>query len=104
MAGLADYGNRLDGTPKGDGFFGALPMQDGSNRVVTEISMSFDYGNGDVLVPLFNPLLTKAEQLHLLQGKPPTEDMVNKAGQWGAERLRQGRSPFAEEKEIGQFK
>ena len=104
MPGLMKYGNRVDGTPKGDGFFGALPMQDGSNRVATELSMSFDYGNGDVLVPLFNPLLTHAEQLHLLQGKPPTEDIINKAGQWGAKRLQQGRSPFAEETEIERFK
>ena len=51
---MPDYGNRLDGTPKGSGWFGELPMQDGSNNLATELSMSSDYGNGEVLVPLIH--------------------------------------------------
>jgi hypothetical protein len=102
--GLADYGKRTDGTLKQNGFFGPLPMQDGTSRVATEMSVSFDYGNGDVLVPLINPLLTNAEKLYLLQGNKATEEIKHKAGQWGLERIRQGRSPFAEENEIGQYK
>lgn len=94
MAGLEDFGKRLDGTPKGTGWLGVLPMQDGSNRVATEMSTSFDYGNGDTLVPLLNPLLSQDEVQHLLKGGEPTENILNKAGQFGFERLRQGKSPF----------
>ena len=97
MAGLANYGNRLDGTPKGNGFFGALPMQDGSNSVATELSMSFDYGKGDTLVPLLNPYLSDTERLYLLQGKEPTKEIIDKTGNWGFDRLQQGRSPFVDE-------
>ena len=97
MAGLTDYGNRLDGTPKGNGFFGALPMQDGSNSVATELSMSFDYGKGDVLVPLLNPYLSDAERLYLLQGKEATKEILDKTSKWGFDRLQQGRSPFVDE-------
>ena len=97
MAGLANYGNRVDGTPKGNGFFGALPLQDGSDRVATELSMSFDYGKGDVLVPLLNPYLSETERLYLLQGKEPTEEILDKTGKWGFDRLQQGRSPFVDE-------
>lgn len=92
-----NFGNRLDGTPKGTGFFGMLPMQDGSNNVATEMSTSFDYGNGDTLVPLINPLLNQDELNHLLQGKEPTKEIQGKAGQWGLQRLQQGRSPFLDD-------
>lgn len=93
---MADYGKRLDGTNKGTGWYGELPMQDGSNRVATEISLSFDYGNGDVLVPMLNPYLSNAEKLHLLQGKEPTRDIMDKTGKWGYDRIQQGRNPFIE--------
>ena len=97
MAGLANFGNRIDGTPKGNGFFGILPMQDGSNTVATEMSMTFDYGNGDILVPLINPLLNEKELQHLLKGGEPTKEIINKADQFGFQRLQTGRSPFADE-------
>ena len=97
---MSDYGKRTDGTDKGTGWFGKLPMQDGSNTEATELSTSFNYGNGDVLVPLLNPKLTEAEKLHLLQGKPPTESILKKAGDFGYERLQQGKSPFIQEDEM----
>ena len=94
-----DYGKRLDGTDKGNGWYGPLPMLDGSNTTATELSTSFDYGQGDVLVPLINPMLTPAEHLSLLQGKEPTKEIQDKAGQWGFERLQQNKSPFIMEGE-----
>ena len=96
---MANYGNRVDGTPKGTGWFGELPMQDGSNTIATELSTSFDYGNGDVLVPLLNPYLSNAEKLYLLQGNEPTPEIIEKTGQWGFDRLQQNKSPFIEENE-----
>ena len=93
------YEKRLDGTDKGNGWYGPLPMLDGSNTIATELSASFDYGQGDVLVPLINPMLTPAEHLSLLQGKEPTKEIRDKAAQWGFERLQQNKSPFIMEGE-----
>lgn len=97
---MPDYGKRIDGTDKGLGWFGELPMQDNSKDVATELAVSFNYGNGDVLVPLLNPNLTEAEKLHLLQNKPPTEAILKKTADFGFQRIQQGRSPFIQEDEI----
>ena len=96
---MADYGKRLDGTNKGTGWFGELQMQDGSNQIATELSTSFDYGDGDILVPLLNPYLNEAEKLYLLQGNEPTPEIIDKTGKWGYDRLQQGKNPFIEENE-----
>lgn len=93
------FGLRQDLTPKGEGYFGILPMQDGSGNVATEMSMTYDYGNGDVLVPLMNPSLTKTEINHLLKGYEPTKQMIDKTYQFGLQRLQEGRSPFADNKD-----
>ncbi len=74
-------------------------MLDGSNTIATELSTSFDYGQGEVLVPLINPLLSLSERLSLLQGKEPTKEVLDKAGQWGFERIQQNKSPFIMENE-----
>ena len=97
---MPDYGKRLDGTNKGLGWFGELPMQDNSKNVATELAVSIDYGNGDVLVPLLNPYLSEAEKLHLLQNKPPTEEILRKTGEFGFNRIQQGKSPFIQEDEL----
>ena len=57
-SGNPSYDNRLDGSAKGEGWYGALPMLDNSGNVATELSTTFNYGKGDVLVPLINPMLT----------------------------------------------
>ena len=98
-SGNPSYSKRPDGSAKGEGWFGALPMLDSSGNVATELSVSFDYGKGDVLVPLINPMLTPAEHLSLLQGKEPTKEILDKAGRWGFERLQQNKSPFIMEGE-----
>lgn len=94
MAGLVNFGKREDGTEKGTGWFGILPMQDGSNAIATELSASFNYGNGNVLVPLLNPKLSEREVQHLLKGREPTKEIWDKARAFGFERIQQLRSPF----------
>lgn len=94
MEGLANYGKRLDGTNKGTGWFGEIPMLDGKHNVMTEQAITFNYGKGDVLVPLINPYSTREELFHLATGKEPTKEMVDKAAKWGFERLSSGQSPF----------
>ena len=103
MQGLAKYGKRLDGTNKSTGWFGELPVLDGKHSVMTEQAMTFDYGKGDVLVPLINPYSTRDELFRLSLGKEPTKEMVNKARQWGLERISNRQSPFitTQEQAIG---
>lgn len=94
MQGLVNYGKRIDGTSKGTGWFGELPMLDGKHSVMTEQAMTFDYGKGNVLVPLINPYSTRDELFRLSLGKEPTKEMINKAERWGFERISRGQSPF----------
>jgi hypothetical protein len=60
---------RLDGTPKGKGFFGEIKRPDG--KVSTELSISSeDVVQGkEVLIPTMVPTLTNAEVSYLLSGK-----------------------------------
>lgn len=90
------YGNRLDGTPKSTGWYGELKVPGMKNTVATELSMSFDYGDGDVLVPLINPRVTQREILEVLSGQEPSKEMENKTYFFGLERIQQGKSPFIE--------
>ena len=89
-----NFGLRVDGTPKGTGFLGIIPMTDGSNRVMTEQSVGFNYGDKEVQVPLINPYMTREEITHLANGGKPTEEMIRKTGEWGFNRLQQDISPF----------
>ena len=106
MAGLESYstnndpnmwGSRGDGTTKGTGFFGILPASD--SKVMTEYGIGFDYDGKEIEVPLINPYQSQAQILEILQGKQPTEEMLDNAWKWGADRLKLGKSPFIESNE-----
>lgn len=99
---MADFGNRVDGTPKGNGYFGVLKRPDGG--VSTEISVGFDYGKGEVEVPLLVPTMTKHEIDHILAGKKPTKEMLDKAAKFGMYRIKAGLSPFATPEEEGTYR
>lgn len=87
------YGNRIDGTPKGKGFFGELPTKDG--RIATEISIGVDFGDGvERQIPTLVPTLSPWEMRHLLDGKQPTDEIVRKAEEHALKRIQQGLSPF----------
>lgn len=90
---------RPDGSKKGRGFFGPLPRPDGS--VSTELSFDFDADGRKILAPLLVPSLTQPEIDHLLQGGEPTETIYRKAQDHALDRVRAGKSPFAEEAEEG---
>ena len=92
------YGARLDGTSKGEGYFGKLQRTDDPKSFSTELSASGDLKGPDnkpVLYPLLVPTLTREEIDHLLSGKKPTPDIYTKAETFAATRLKQGLSPFA---------
>lgn len=87
--GLAPYGIRHSGEgAKGKGFFGLLPNSEGGYS--TEISSEDDLGE----FPLLAPTLNKTEVDWLLSGKPPTDEIYEKAISWANFRRSKGLSPF----------
>ena len=85
------WGKRADGSAKGYGYFGELPMADGKG-VATE--MGADDGQG-FHYPLINPMLNRAELDHLLSGARPTDAIYDKAEAHARQRMEKGLSPFA---------
>lgn len=101
-----DYGNRVDGTKKGAGFFGVLKRPDGG--VSTEISMGVGIDGKETEIPLIVPSLSKQELDYLLKtpikskkffdNMPPS--ILEKAYDHAVMRMDQGKSPFAGPDEI----
>jgi len=79
LRGIAPHGFRhvesLDevSLPKGNGWFGQLPNQNGN--VSTELSASNDNGS----FPMINPAMNQADIQALLNNQPITNEMYNKA-------------------------
>lgn len=105
-----DYGTRPDGSAKGSGFFGELPLPDG--KVATEYSMS----TGDVTVegkevdfPTLVPTLT-AEERHIMvtdiipNEKRVPREIANKAIDFARSRIKEGKPLFATPEEEGKYK
>lgn len=103
LPAVSDYGNRPDGTQKGNGFLGPLERPDG--RVSTELSIGVPVKGKEMDIPLLVPTLTKPEVDHLLQspdGAPPKkgvdkvfDGIVDKAIAHAEKRLAAGKSVFA---------
>ena len=90
---------REDGTLKGPGWLGSMPMSDGSDQVATELSITVgasDVGQSgeDVLIPLLVPTLTRGEVEHLTDGKEATDAIVKKAIAHARKQIKAGKSPF----------
>ena len=96
-AQAADYGNRPDGTKKGDGFLGPLKAKDGST--MTEFSVGVNIGGVEMDIPTFVPTLTRTELNSMLNGKAPSDAIVQKAVDHARQRIEQGLSPFAQKGE-----
>lgn len=91
----APFGLRLDGTPKGMGFLGKLERPDG--KISTELSIGFEVGGKEVLMPALVPTLTPEEIDILLNSKEGDRfpDIIyQKAYEHGIERIKRGESPF----------
>jgi len=124
-AEASDYGTRIDGTEKGMGYFGELKGPDG--RISTELSIGVDASDleGDMVppekddssdkrnelsmegtrtgkevqIPLLVPSLSKQQIGYLLGGNLPTQEIIRLAINHARDRIKQGKSPFAEEGE-----
>lgn len=102
-----DYGNRADGTKKGKGFFGEIKRPDGS--VMTEISIGVGLNGKETEIPLIVPTLTKQELNYLTNNDPDSREfmdrmppsIIEKAVDHATNRLKNGKSPFADSKEPG---
>ena len=94
-----NYGPRADGTMKGNGYFGPLKMPDG--RVATEIGVGVNFDGKEVEVPSLVPTLTRQEVDYLVGGGKPTPEIVKKAADHAVQRMKAGKSPFAQEGEQG---
>lgn len=95
-----DYGFRVDGTKKGNGFFGPLKMTNGSTDVMTEVSIGVNIDGKDVEIPSLVPTLSKSEVDLILSGAGLNEGIVNKAVEHARKRISEGKSPFAGKEDI----
>lgn len=95
------YGNRADGTQKGNGFLGPQTMRDGSNDVATEMSIGVTIDGEETEIPTLIPTLTHDELAFLLNGGDPRERkaIVDKAIKHAEGRKAEGLSPFATEQQ-----
>lgn len=79
---FAPYGYRTDGSPKGSGFMGPIPMPGGG--VATEQSFDFEVDGKNILAPLIVP------------GYGVAKDPEEWAVQHALRRIDRGESPFAD--------
>lgn len=91
------YGMRLDGSPKGKGFFGELKRPDG--YVSTELSIGVNIDGKETQIPSLVPGLSREQIDYLLAGEKPTKEIVDIAVNHAKKRRFENKSPFAEEGE-----
>lgn len=89
---------REDGAPQGPGYFGQLYNEDYPELTSTEIPATvFNVaGQMTMFIPTIVPTLNRQELIHLVDGGAPTFMIVEKAKHHAEQRIRQGRSPFAD--------
>lgn len=104
--GLAPYGMRnletgqdiTQGTVKGKGYFGEIPMNQGG--AMTEMSSAYGQDGNLVSHPLLVPTLNKQEIDLLGMGLEPTPEIYKKAQDYAQQRIAAGQSPFASPQEL----
>lgn len=92
---VSSYGNRQDGTPKGAGYFGEIPNPGKPGSYSTELSIGVNLGGKEHEIPLLVPTLTPNEVQKALAGQQ-TDAMVDKAVAHAKQRMKSGKSPFAQ--------
>jgi hypothetical protein len=104
--GLAPYGMRNleqgqdinQGTVKGKGYFGEVPLDQGG--AMTELSSAYGQDGKLVSHPLLVPTLTKQEIDLLGMGLEPTPQIIKKAQDYAQKRISAGQSTFATPQEL----
>lgn len=87
------YGQRLDGSQKGNGYFGPIKRPDGA--VSTELSFDFDQDGKNIAAPLLVPTLSLDEINHLMSGAKPTDAIYDKATAHALDRIKAGKPTWA---------
>ena len=90
--------NITDGTLKGKGFFGEIPVNQGG--AMTEFSSAYKQDGKLVSHPLLVPTLNKQEIDLLRMGIEPTPEIYKKAQDYAQQRIAAGQSPFATPQEL----
>ena len=94
----APLGRRIDGTPKGKGYFGFLKRPDG--RQSTEISVGVNFDGKETQIPTLVPTLSQDEINYLVndwkEGVKIPDVIMNKAVEHAQQRMQKGFSPFAD--------
>lgn len=98
LAPNPSWGMRIDGKPKGNGFFGPLLRPDGD--LSSELSFSFDKDGKTINAPLIVPTMDSDQLNHLLNGGDPTPDIFRTAMNHAISRVQAGQSAFAQPGEI----
>ena len=104
--GLAPYGMRYlengqdisEGTIKGKGYFGEIPVKKGG--IMGEVSSAYEQDGKLISHPLIVPTLTKEEIDLLGMGLKPTPEIYKKAQDYAQQRIAAGQSPFATPQEL----
>jgi len=86
------------GTLKGKGYFGEIPVNQGG--AMTEFSSAFEQDGKLVSHPLIVPTLTRQEVDLLKMGGEPTPEIYRKAQNYAQQRIGAGQSPFASPQEL----
>ena len=68
-----------------------------------DIDLYIPFDNKEIEIPSLVPTLTKDEIQFLLDGNKPTKEIVKKARDFAIQRMREGKSPFAQEGEQGRL-
>ena len=92
---MSDFGMRNDGkTKKGMGFLGALKNKNG--EVMTEYSVGVNINGKEMDVPSLVPTLSADEVDRILNTGELTDSIVGKAVDHARQRIKDGKSPFAD--------
>ena len=86
------------GTLKGKGYFGEIPVNQGG--AMTEFSSAYEQDGKLVSHPLLVPTLNKQEIDLLGMGLEPTPEIYKKAQDYAQKRIGAGQSPFATSQEL----
>jgi hypothetical protein len=86
------------GTLKGKGYFGEIPVNQGG--AMTEFSSAYEQDGKLVSHPLLVPTLNKQEIDLLGMGLEPTPEIYKKAQDYAQKRIGAGQSPFASPQEL----
>ena len=92
-------GLRIDGTPKGEGFFGPLKLPNGG--IATEFSIGVSFDGKETQIPSLVPTLTEQELNLMLNDIIPNQkeipsSIIQKAVDHAKLRISEGKSPFKE--------